>query len=91
MNYNRFGRSWQQQSGRHRQSRFNQAWIWISAGFWIFSAFLLVAFLSALVMYVAWNWGLVGAVTFAKPIAMTQAFWLTCLPSTLYVSFRKND
>lgn len=53
--------------------------------------FLLVALFGSLVMYAAWNWGLVGAVNFANSISLVQAFFLTWLPASVYVTVRNRS
>ncbi len=43
---------------------------------------VVTALISTLFFYAGWNWGLVPAVAFAKPIGLATAFWLSlCLAS----------
>lgn len=56
---------------------------------------LLVALtlVGTLIVLAGWNWGLVGAVSFASPIGLGQAFWLSLLISgllTVNVTNRKD-
>jgi hypothetical protein len=44
--------------------------------------------LTTVILYMAWNWGLVGAVTFVNPIGLLQAFFLGLL---LSVAIYKAD
>lgn len=54
-------------------------------------AALLLNVVTALVVYAAWNWGAVPALTFAKPIGLWASYWLGLLPSGIVVSIRKDD
>lgn len=54
-------------------------------------AALLLNVITAVIVYAAWNWGAVPALTFAKPIGLWAAYWLGLLPSGIVVSIRKDD
>lgn len=56
----------------------------------ILVAIVLVNLVGALIIYAGWNWGLVGAVSFANPVSLGQAFWLSLLPASLVVSVRRS-
>ena len=56
----------------------------------ILALIVLVNLIGALIIYAGWNWGLVGAVSFANPVSLGQAFWLSLLPASLVVTVRKS-
>ncbi len=44
---------------------------------------VVTALISTLFLYVGWNWGLVPAVEFAKPVTLVGAFWLSMCIATV--------
>lgn len=38
---------------------------------------IVTAVVGTFFFYASWNWGMVPAVTFAKPVDLIQAFWLS--------------
>lgn len=51
---------------------------------------LVTALLGTLFFYAGWNWGVVPAVSFARPVELAQAFWLSLAVSAIGGMFKSS-